>query len=86
MRLPRTLLLVASPIVVVAAVGIRWFVRHRRATPGDISPPPLQGISDVDPSPLIGVVEGIDPDEVEAAHHTIIDQRERLPRPGENIP
>jgi hypothetical protein len=86
MRLPRTLLFVVSPIVIVGAVGIRWAVRRRRRAPGpDVAAPP-QGISDVDPEPLMGVVETIDPDGVVLAHHTVVDQRERLPRPGENLP
>jgi hypothetical protein len=50
-----------------------------------ISIPP--GISQVDPQPLTQIsAEAIDPDATEAAHDTIVEQRERLPVPGKNLP
>ena len=79
MRVPRTLLWVASPLVVIGAVGVRWLVRRRRAKPGP-------GLADVDPSGLVGFGEGIDPDAVAEAHSALRYQREKLPRPGENLP
>jgi hypothetical protein len=54
---------------------------------GSADVPPLQGIADVDPQPLTQVsAEAIDPDATRAAHEVIIEQRERLPMRGKNIP
>jgi hypothetical protein len=43
------------------------------------------GIADVDPEPLLSVLEAVDPDATEAAHRDVIDQREKLAVPGKNI-
>jgi hypothetical protein len=44
------------------------------------------GIADVDPQPLAQTAgEGIDVDAVDAAHEVVIEQRDRLPRRGENV-
>lgn len=48
--------------------------------------PPAPGISDVDPAPLLQMGEAVDPDAIQAAHETIIEQRERLPVEGETLP
>jgi hypothetical protein len=48
---------------------------------------PLPGISEVDPQPLTQVAaEAIDPDATRTAHEAIVEQRDRLPVPGKNIP
>lgn len=44
------------------------------------------GISEVDPEPLAGMGEGIDPDAVDEAHRSVPEQRERLPVSGKNVP
>ena len=44
------------------------------------------GISDVDPQPLMGMGEAVDPDAIESAHHELPDLRARLPQPGKNLP
>lgn len=44
------------------------------------------GISEVDPEPLAGMGEGIDPDAVDEAHRSVREQRERLPVSGKNLP
>jgi hypothetical protein len=46
----------------------------------------VAGIADVDPQPLAQTAgEGIDADAVDAAHAVVIDQRDKLPRRGENV-
>ena len=79
MQFPRSVLLVASPIVVIGAVTARYFVRRarRKAKPGP-------GIADVDPMPMTQTSgEGIDLDMDTSGPRR---QREKLPRRGENIP
>jgi len=45
------------------------------------------GIADVDPVPLSHVAgEGIDLDRDVEAHRDILEQRDRLPQPGKNLP
>ncbi len=46
----------------------------------------IVGISEVDPEPLAGMGEGIDPEAVDEAHRSVLEQRERLPVSGKNIP
>jgi hypothetical protein len=46
----------------------------------------IVGISDVDPEPLAGMGEGIDPDAVDEAHRSVQEQRDRLPVSGKNVP
>jgi len=49
-------------------------------------PPTVCGIADVDPQPLAQTAgEGIDVDAVDAAHAVVVDQRDKLPRRGENV-
>jgi hypothetical protein len=45
----------------------------------------IVGIAEVDPEPLAGMGEGIDPDAVDEAHRSVREQRERLPVTGKNI-
>jgi hypothetical protein len=54
---------------------------------GASTAPVPAGISEVDPQPLTQVAaEAIDPEATQAAHEVIVDQRERLPVPGKNLP
>jgi hypothetical protein len=46
----------------------------------------IVGLADVDPEPLAGMGEGIDPDAVEEAHRSVKEQREGLPISGKNVP
>lgn len=62
----------------VATVGV---AADRGA--GAVVPP---GLSEVDPQPLIGMGEAVDPDAVQAAHRDVRAQRDRLPVPGKNLP
>jgi hypothetical protein len=51
----------------------------------EVAVPP--GISHVDPEPLAQVsAEAVDRDATPAAHEDVIEQRERLPVPGKNLP
>ena len=45
----------------------------------------VMGISDVDPTPLSGMGEAIDPDANAEAHNAGRKQRERMPVPGKNV-
>jgi hypothetical protein len=47
---------------------------------------PDVGLADVDPEKLTQMGEGIDVDANLAAHNDVIEQRDRLPEPGKNIP
>ena len=79
MRFPRTVLLVASPIVVIGAVTARYLVRRARR-----AEKPGPGLADVDPMPMTEISgEGIDLDMDTSGPRR---QREKLPRRGENIP
>jgi hypothetical protein len=52
-----------------------------------LEPAVAAGIANVDPQPLTQIAgEGIDVEATEAAHRDVVEQRERLPRHGENIP
>lgn len=79
MRFPKTVLLVASPIVVIGAVTARYLMRRAKR---QVKPGP--GLADVDPMPMTEVSgEGVDLDMDTSWPRR---QREKLPRRGENIP
>ncbi|MGH7338264.1 MAG: hypothetical protein ACREI7_11835, partial [Myxococcota bacterium] len=62
----------------IAGAALARRVRQRALEPRVPSEPPA-GIADVDPEPLMGIVEAIDPDAVTGAHRSVREQRERLP-------
>jgi hypothetical protein len=60
--------------------------RDAGRTVGVVTEAVIVGISEVDPEPLAGMGEGIDPDAVDEAHRSVREQRDRLPVTGKNIP
>jgi hypothetical protein len=63
---------------------IAWIRKRPMADPREA--PDVCGIADVDPVPLAQTAgEGIDADAVARAHEDVIDQREKLPRRGDNV-
>jgi len=63
---------------------IAWIRKRPRADLAEA--PGVRGIADVDPEPLAQTAgEGIDPDAVDAAHEAVADQRDKLPRHGDNV-
>lgn len=66
----------------VLSSGARGASRHA----GVVTEAVIVGISEVDPEPLAGMGEGIDPDAVDEAHRSVREQRDRLPVTGKNIP
>lgn len=72
--------LVRRALYAVALLAITRLVRKRRLERLNRMPVAMTpaGISEVDPQPLTEMLEAVDPDAIDVAHHEVADQRAKL--------